>query len=172
MEEGSTACLYCLLRTFLAFWSPVKEVGAQLPQPGLSGLSWDCGGLLSKRGLCFPQPGSQGPAYSSRSQNWKRGTQLLQPVQGKSGSAEFSCGRGGHSFPGLASHGDTILEVVAQLNLPGSLWEGQSWKSGHRTAMEGGDSCHGLAPQGMAALRDANCGRGCASSPSYPGETR
>lgn len=33
--------------------------------------------------------------------------------------------------------------------------------------MEMGSSCHELAPQGMAAPREANCGRGCASSPFW-----
>lgn len=49
MEEGGTACLYCLLRTFLVLWSPVKEGGHSSPNLASQGLAF-----VKERAL-FPQ---------------------------------------------------------------------------------------------------------------------
>lgn len=139
MEEGSTACLYCLLRTFLVFWSPVKEGGHSSPNLASQSLAGTVETICQREGFVSSNLAPKGLPIPPEARTGRGAYNFSSlTVQGKSGFAEFSCDRGGHSFPGLAGHGDTILEVVAQLNLPGRPWEGQSWKSGHRTAMEVG----------------------------------
>lgn len=156
--------------------------GVKFPQPVSPGYDKHLGGLMWKKGVPLPHPGTTGICLSSEGQPSKRGSTTLSwktlerlsvekwvqlPHPRSSGCLRPCRGSFQSCFTclvplGLSALGWPVLENQTQLLYPGRSWGNQSWKRGH--------SLHDLSTKAMITLGKAICGTGITTLPDWGGQ--